>query len=80
MPWTLLYPSIYLFFGHKNQKGFYEEIWNVTQKVFSQVILFIDILKFMKEKAGSLSASKWISYLRNMQWRKCYYGPIGFYI
>ena len=37
-------------------------------------------LKFMEEKAGSLSASKWILYLRNMQWRGCYYRPFGFYI
>ena len=39
--------------------------------------LFIDVLKFMQEKAGSSSASKWISYLRNMQYqgRGCYYRP-----
>ena len=61
---------------------FYEEIRTVTQKVFSQAILFIDILKFMQEKVVSLSASKWISFLRNMQQRGYYYyyGPFGFYI
>ena len=37
-------------------------------------------LKFMQEKTGSLSASKWVSYLRNMQCRGCDYGPFGFYI
>ena len=46
-----------------------KEIWTVTAKVFSQVILFIGVLKFMQEKTGSLSALKSISYLRNMQYR-----------
>ena len=42
------------------------------------LILFIDILKFMQEKAGSLSASEWISYFHNIQYRGrgCYYGPL----
>ena len=36
----------------------------------------------MQEKVVSLSASKWISFLRNMQQRGYYYyyGPFGFYI
>ena len=51
-----------------------------SEKVFSQVNLFIDVLKFMLEKKGSLSYSKLILYFRNMQWRACYYGPFGCYI
>ena len=27
-----------------------EKVWTITQKVFSQVILFIDVLKFMQRK------------------------------
>ena len=44
--------------------------------------MFIDVLKFMQEKASSLSASKRISYLRNMQWWGCslVIGPFGFHI
>ena len=36
----------------------------------------------MQEKVVSLSASKWISFLRNTQQRGYYYyyGPFGFYI
>ena len=39
--------------------------------------LFINVLKFMQEKAGSLSASKRILYLRNMQYldQGRYYRP-----
>ena len=42
--------SIHLFFGHITYTRFYEEIWTTTEKVFSQVNLFIDALKFMLEK------------------------------
>ena len=41
-------------FRASNLTRFYEDLWTVTQKVFSQVILFIDVLKFMQEKRGSL--------------------------
>ena len=63
--------SIHLFLGHIPSTRFYEEIWTVAQKVFSQFILFIDVLKCMQKKIGLLSASKSISYLRTMQWWGC---------
>ena len=40
--------------------------------MLSHVILFIDVLKFIQGKTGSLSASKRISYLQNMQQQGCY--------
>ena len=55
---------------------FYDETWTVTQKALSQVIVLIDVLKFLQERAGSLSASNWILCLRNMQYLRWYYGPL----
>ena len=55
---------------------FYEETWTVTQKALSQVIVLIDVLKFLQERAGSLSASKWILCPRNMQCLRWYDGPL----
>ena len=66
--------------SHHNQ-AFLKSIWVIRHlvlisalqppapKVFSQIILFIDVLKFKQEKTGSLSASRWIPYLHNMQWQ-----------
>ena len=57
-------------------------VLTVTQKVFSQVILFIDVLKFMHERTGFLIASNWIRSFVTCNggiaiWLN---GPFGFYI